>query len=235
MTRKKFSFFPDDWLAGTVTMTAAERGVYIDLLATCWSAGALTEEEAIRAGRGDAETVRAVLARKFKRGEDGKWLNQRLERERGRGRGGPQTAADAKTVAGGVICLLNGNGGQVAINKPLLIFPCRGGVKEWVLTEGQVAAWCDSFPGVDVAGECRKALAWVQANGTKTAGGMARFLVSWLNRATNGRAGRIQNGNETKTFRQIDLLERERMLERLKREENDRGEFDGCYLEGGGK
>ena len=68
----------------------------------------------------------------------------------------------------------------------VLIFPTVGaGAKTWELTEAQRAEWQGHYPGLDVLGECRKALAWVRANQPKTARGMPAFLVGWLNRTTN--------------------------------------------------
>jgi uncharacterized protein YdaU (DUF1376 family) len=65
-----------------------------------------------------------------------------------------------------------------------LTFPTIGnGPKEWHLSEGQIAEWVAAYPDTDVAGECRRALAWAQANGFKTAKGMPAFLVGWLNRS----------------------------------------------------
>jgi hypothetical protein len=77
----------------------------------------------------------------------------------------------------------------------VLTFPTVGtGPKEWILTSAQVDKWSESFPGLSIEAEARKALAWVNANKghRKTAGGMARFLVSWLNRAANDGRGRRQ-------------------------------------------
>ena len=69
----------------------------------------------------------------------------------------------------------------------LLTFPCDGEPNEWHLTESQVKAWSEAYPALDVIGEARKALVWVQAspNNTKTARGMGKFLVGWLGRAQN--------------------------------------------------
>jgi len=64
-----------------------------------------------------------------------------------------------------------------------LQFPVVRPVSTWTLTPEQVAAWVTAFPRLDVPGECRHALAWICANKPKTARGMARFLVGWLNRA----------------------------------------------------
>lgn len=67
----------------------------------------------------------------------------------------------------------------------VLIFPTSGLKKQWALTAEQVAQWKPLYPTLDVVAECRKALAWAQANGLKTAAGMAKFLVFWLNRASD--------------------------------------------------
>ena len=69
----------------------------------------------------------------------------------------------------------------------VLTFPCTGPVKAYDLTQAQVARWQSLFETVDVPHECRMALAWIEANPTKrkTAGGMPKFLTSWLTRATN--------------------------------------------------
>lgn len=82
-------------------------------------------------------------------------------------------------------------GGSVALaTPPFLTFPTVGQAQGWTLSEAQVAEWASLYPGLDVAAECRKALAWLKANTgrQKTAKGMPRFLVSWLTRSTD-RAG----------------------------------------------
>ena len=70
-----------------------------------------------------------------------------------------------------------------------LEFPVIGD-KTWPLQEPQVVDWERLFPGIDVRGQCRKALAWVLAkpNRKKTSGGMAAFLVRWL--STDNDSGR---------------------------------------------
>ena len=57
----------------------------------------------------------------------------------------------------------------------------------WPLFHKQIAEWAHTYPTLDVEAECRKALVWVQADSKrrKTANGMPRFLVGWLNRSTN--------------------------------------------------
>lgn len=70
-------------------------------------------------------------------------------------------------------------------------FPTVGRVQRWPLTQGRVDAWAQSYPNVDVPGECRKAFTWIEANPErrKTAKGMPAFLVNWLNRAVNRGTG----------------------------------------------
>jgi uncharacterized protein YdaU (DUF1376 family) len=76
----------------------------------------------------------------------------------------------------------------------LLTFPTIGAHgASWYLRETQATEWRSLFPAVDVLGEARKALAWLQANPTKrkTAKGMPRFLVAWLTRCVD------RGGNST--------------------------------------
>jgi hypothetical protein len=82
--------------------------------------------------------------------------------------------------------------------RPELVFPVSGtsAARTWVLTAQQIAAWERAYPGVDVMAECRRALAYVEVNTKKTARGMPRYLVAWLNRTTNqpralGRTGGV--------------------------------------------
>jgi hypothetical protein len=82
----------------------------------------------------------------------------------------------------------------------VLTFIAIGKPAVWHLTQAQVTDWEGVYPGLDVLGECRKASAWLLANGRKTASGMPRFLVSWLNRTTNSapaRTGPSPYGSKT--------------------------------------
>lgn len=76
---------------------------------------------------------------------------------------------------------------------PVATFPCVGRETTWPLLDSQVQEWAALYPNLDVLDECRKALAWIQANQghRKTAKGMPRFLVGWLNRSVE-RGGRKQ-------------------------------------------
>lgn len=71
---------------------------------------------------------------------------------------------------------------------PLLVFPTIGtGGSQWALRAAQVDEWRGLYPGFDVMAEIQKALAWVRADTKrrKTAGGMTKFLVGWLNRSVD--------------------------------------------------
>jgi len=71
-----------------------------------------------------------------------------------------------------------------------LWYPILGPRKTWPLEQEQIDEWAKLYSGVDVMAECKKALAWVSAsNLKKTERGMNRFLVNWLNRATDRGGG----------------------------------------------
>jgi hypothetical protein len=72
----------------------------------------------------------------------------------------------------------------------VLEFPCDGPVKEFQLTEAKLAEYRESYPHIDVIGECRKALQWLRDNPTKrkTAGGMPAYLGRWLAKANDSPA-----------------------------------------------
>jgi hypothetical protein len=71
---------------------------------------------------------------------------------------------------------------------PLLLFPCVADrrsrkAREWPLTADLMAQWEETFPGIDVLGEARKAREWLLANHLKTFGGMRIYLFRWLCKA----------------------------------------------------
>lgn len=77
---------------------------------------------------------------------------------------------------------------RAASEQEVLVFSCVGtGPKEWRLLQSKVDEWKDSYPGVDVLSECRKARQWCIDNPTKrkTFKGMAGFISRWLARAQN--------------------------------------------------
>lgn len=69
-------------------------------------------------------------------------------------------------------------------------FPVVGiGLKEWSLSGAKFAEYQAAFPGLDILGQLRRARQWLLDNPSrrKTAGGMPRFLGSWLGRANDQR------------------------------------------------
>jgi hypothetical protein len=74
---------------------------------------------------------------------------------------------------------------------PIFLFPCDGPKSQWGLDQTQIDGWMKLYPHLDVLAECRRALAWIEANPSrrKTSSGMARFLVNWFNRSQNNRGG----------------------------------------------
>lgn len=81
--------------------------------------------------------------------------------------------------------------------RTVLSYPCRGNPKQWALTEEQVGKWKALYPGLDVVGCCRKALAWCEANPKrcKTAKGMPKFLVNWINNEVDRGTSRLEESN----------------------------------------
>ena len=71
-------------------------------------------------------------------------------------------------------------------SRAVLVFPVVGERKAWELTQEFLDTLAERYPTIDVLSEARKALAWIEANPArrKTAKGMPRFIVNWLNRAT---------------------------------------------------
>lgn len=74
-------------------------------------------------------------------------------------------------------------------------FPCARGKSSsavtWTATAEMIERFSDSFPGISLEIEMRKAHAWVMANITrrKTASGMEDFLRRWLTKAQDRSAG----------------------------------------------
>lgn len=81
-----FSFYAKDFMLGTVTMSLAERGAYITLLAYQWDMGGVpgdydTLARILGCTRGQAVRVWLAIVHKFQERPDG-WRNARLEVER---------------------------------------------------------------------------------------------------------------------------------------------------------
>lgn len=70
-------------------------------------------------------------------------------------------------------------------------FPVSGkNQKPWVLPRSKLDEYVNSFPGIDVRVEIRKARQWIRDHPTrrKTPTGMLGFLTRWLGKAQNERA-----------------------------------------------
>jgi uncharacterized protein YdaU (DUF1376 family) len=85
MARKSpaFSFYPDSFIGGTLTLSTAETGVYIKLLAASWLHGQLSFSFCLAfCSDIDSVLVERILRLKFQEITPGCWINQRLEEER---------------------------------------------------------------------------------------------------------------------------------------------------------
>lgn len=89
------------------------------------------------------------------------------------------------------------------------VFPTAGkGSKEWTLTKAKYDEYVQSYPGLDVAAEMRKARQWCRdkPRQRKTPSGMQAFLTIWLNRTQNkggGKGGEVQPTYEKVTAREF--------------------------------
>jgi hypothetical protein len=100
----------------------------------------------------------------------------------------------------------------------VLNFPCVGkGATEWPLTEAKLSQYQESFPGVDVLAECRKARQWCIDHPTKrkTARGMPAFLTRWLSNAQDRPAGSVREIGQGLHDPRGNLALMNRMLEDL--------------------
>ena len=85
MARKSpaFSFYPDSFIGGTLTLSTAETGVYIKLLSASWLHGQLSFSFCLAFNSDiDSALVERVLKLKFTEVAPGQWINPRLEEER---------------------------------------------------------------------------------------------------------------------------------------------------------
>lgn len=91
--------------------------------------------------------------------------------------------------------------GPTILRAPVLVFPTVGGKRrngtDWPLSEEKLAEYVESFPGVDVLAELRKARQWCIDTPTKrkTWDGMAKFLSGWLGRVQNEGGSHGRGGN----------------------------------------
>ena len=206
-----FQFYPRDFLLSRRVnrMSMTERGIYITLLAMCWIDGGIsTDLDQVARDLGQKPVKfrtmwdRGALRECFTE-KHGRLINVRLEEERRKQNEYRTKQATAAAMRWHKLPNASVSDPSRSVSDPslkkeqkisaepqadsspiILKFPTVGkGPKAWGLTEAQIAEWSAAYPGIDVLGECRKALVWVQANGHKTARGMPAFLVGWLNRA----------------------------------------------------
>jgi hypothetical protein len=105
------------------------------------------------------------------------------------GNGSPQPSLAEPSLAEG--CSEPSAGSEPPVS-PLPFFPCNGeGSKEWYLSPAKLAEYVESFPGVDVLADCRRALQWCRDNPEKrkTPKGMPAFLSRWLTKTQNAVGG----------------------------------------------
>jgi hypothetical protein len=174
--RDSFPFGVTDWRSSRPVsrMSMGERGTFLEMMLEQWEHGPLpdnAEAVALKIASTESQAAEIVAAwpvvrRKFVELPDGRIQNVRLEREREQHARRP-TPEDTSPV--------------------VLTFPTSGKPECWQLRQGQIVTWIGLYPAVNVEAECRRALAWVMANGRKTAKGMPSFLVRWLSRSTDRR------------------------------------------------
>lgn len=92
----------------------------------------------------------------------------------------------------------------------ILEFPTKGNPSLWALRQSIIDEWARLYPGLDVLGQCRAALAWILAvpERRKTARGMKRFLVGWFGRANDsGHVGTVSRMMQTRIPIPVQRLE----------------------------
>lgn len=73
--KRAFTFFPVNWLSGTILLSHAEKGAYIDLLCIQHQQGHLSEDQIERA----AGDLWPAIKDKFTQDENGLWYNKKLD------------------------------------------------------------------------------------------------------------------------------------------------------------
>jgi len=70
---------------------------------------------------------------------------------------------------------------------------CVGKKPLWPMTQGKMDEWAETFPGVDLKLELRKAIQWLKDNPQrgKTFKGMPAYFNTWLTRAQNAAPARV--------------------------------------------
>lgn len=77
-----FLFYPGDWLGGTMLMSRLHKGAYMDVLMAQYNNGHMSEDQIkILLGKEDENLWETVLKSKFKQDSEGKFYNERLDKE----------------------------------------------------------------------------------------------------------------------------------------------------------
>jgi hypothetical protein len=105
-----------------------------------------------------------------------------------------------------------------------MIFPCVGkGPKEFALTQSKIDEYTESFPGVAVLFQCRKARQWCidHPSKQKTHRGMPGFLSGWLGREQDAGSKLPANGQASaaRDDPRGNLAVRDRLLRSFEEEE----------------
>lgn len=68
-----------------------------------------------------------------------------------------------------------------------MVFPIKGKVHDWGLTERKRLEYVETYPGLDVDGELLRARQWCRDNPVrqKTSRGMSSFLGRWMQGAVD--------------------------------------------------
>lgn len=220
-------FYASDWIGGTSGLTAAERGVYITIVALIYEndgpvkmdearmarqcgitkasfrkavsalidVGKLIEtDDGLMNDRCEKElSERANRAQKASVAASQKWSakkqkNEKKQRQKTANASAKQCLEDAYTrsqkpedIEANASCPEPEKSAPVACRLPLV------SGEEFDVLESDVSEWCEAFPAVDVRQQLRAMRAWLNANPNKrkTARGIKRFIVSWLDREQN--------------------------------------------------
>ena len=188
----RMSFDPNAWLSDEKlrSCSVGARGLWMDLLCLMWK----NEEPGFLQLNGQAQTP-AQIARATGMSEaEVMVLLGELE-----GAGVPSRDSRGILFSRRIRKDLGGKEVAVPSEPGVLMFPVTGGQGEWGLTQNHLDEITTAFPTLDVMAECKKMLAWLQANPSrrKTPRGMKAFIFNWLNRAQN--AGGVRSGNQATT------------------------------------
>jgi len=214
-----FQFYADDFLAGTITMTLEERGIYITLLCIQWSRGSVCDADFDRVGNAVAQPSLSQVKAKFVRSEhDGLLRNPRLEHERQKQAEyrQKQSANAAKRWVGNATALpphipnacspspspspspvssLQSPPPKVT-RVPKLHVGGAGDVRSAKASPPSDEEWLESlaknpaYAGIDINVEVGKCAAWCSVHGKKAS---RRRFINWLNRAERPINGNTRN------------------------------------------